>query len=144
MLRKPFCHDGACLPPLQGRGHLCLSPRLLHVGASGLAGGELGRGPAQAAVSRHTMQPRLPWVAAQAPGTRPVFPELPVSFSRFSLEDFHLAHVLFVCVASSAIQRLKELQNETLQLSLTAPKAKMLFPLTSSFSELLYSSAKPS
>ena len=54
---------------------------------------------------------------SRLPGTCQVFPKLPVSFSRFSLEDFYLAHTSFVCFASTAIRVSRNYKNEILQLS---------------------------
>ena len=111
MRRKPFCRAGHA-----SALHVRPRPRLLHVGASAGRGGSQAQllGPL---VSTRAPQPGLPVGGRPASRTRPLFPELPVSFSRFPLEDFHLGHVWFACVASAAIQRLEELQNETLQLS---------------------------
>lgn len=142
-----FAMLGAHLPPLQVLPSVS-QPSPPACGSLKLSQGKgvYGWGPAQAFVdlTHHAAPPACRW-PSRLPGTCQDFPKLPVSFSRFSLEAFYLAQVLFVCFASTAVQWLKELKkNEIVQLSSTALKVRMLSPLTPSFSELLYSLVKPS
>lgn len=109
-----FAMLGAHLPPLQVLPSVS-QPSPPACGSLELSQGKgvYGWGPAQAFVDlmHHAAPPACLW-PSRLPGTCQVFPKLPVSFSRFSLEDFYLAHVLFVCFASTAIQWLKELKKK--------------------------------
>ena len=114
-----FAMLGAHLPPLQVLPSVS-QPSPPACGSLELSQGKgvYGWGPAQAFVDlmHHAAPPACLW-PSRLPGTCQVFPKLLVSFSRFSLEDFYLAHVLFVCFASTAIQWLKELKKKKMKYS---------------------------